>query len=478
MTTVLSLTYDDTHARVLISATSLPPIATQCLVESSTDNIHWTQVRGGAAVPVTNNSASIYDYEFTPNVINYYRVSAVSLTAPSFVASSTAVTAVNAPVTPTLPTGWAEGDLCVIWSAIRNSGAGSIVVPAGWTTMLQTDNICLMGRRMTATESAPTVTVTGGVTGADVIAHMSAFRNTERTPTALTWQKNPTGQNITYPGMAAVNNTWGMTLYLGWKQSVWTSPNGVTTITSATEIGEPISSAGSGAGLVWDYQQQPTNPPGTPPLPIPQGAFTVTGGTTAISYGAVVELRAADFITRTTTSIIPTMSQVWVKVPAAPYLNRTITLIDWKQIERTSRVGYFPVVQQLTTIAATDTAIPRTVSISVWSASDAEYAAVDLVLSLGYIILLHIPNNIALKSMYAGVGTYDFQRPAHLSHRGTFTIPLTEVPQPDLSTVGNLVTWATLITNYHSWQDVLNANATWSVVLALTGTPADATVGL
>jgi hypothetical protein len=35
-----------------------------------------------------------------------------------------------------------------------------------------------------------------------------------------------------------------------------------------------------------------------------------------------------------------------------------------------------------------------------------------------------------------------------------------------------------LLTNYTSWQDEINANASWSAVLALTGSPADATISM
>lgn len=465
----LSASYDDSMSRVLLSATSLPSTADVALFEVSTDNIHWTTVRGGSAVTITSNTASLYDNEFAAGVTNYYRVSAVDVALPTFVASSTAVSAVNTSVTPTLPSGWAEGDLLVIWAAVRNSGAGAIVAPTGWTVMLQVDNIALLGRRATSSESNPTVTISGGVSGADVIAHMAAFRNAERTPAATAYQLNPSAQNITYPPMAGVESNWGAALYLGWKQDDWTS---VATLASATaEIGEPVSTAGNDAGLVWDYQLMST------PVATAQGAFTVTGGASAISYGAQVILRTADYVNRATTSITPDMKCPWVKVVAAPYLNRQVTVIDWGAIERTSRVGVYTVVMKRDAIAATDTAVPKTVTVSLWSASDAEFAALDLVFRLGQVVLLHMPGSIALKSMYAAIGTYQFVRPAHRSHRGTLTIPLTEVAQPDLSIVGNMVTWATLITNYSTWNDVVNANATWSAVLALQGTPPDALVG-
>jgi hypothetical protein len=470
MTINVTATYDDSRGRVLIAATNLPAIATTAAFEWSNDNVHWRSVRGSSAVPVASNAASCFDYEYSPGILNYYRVSAVSAAAPSFVAAGTAATANNASVTPALPAGWQEGDLLLILATIRNSGTGTVVAPTGYTALLAADNWALFGKRAAVAESAPTVTVTGGAAGADVLSQMAAWRNTELIPATTAYQLNPSGANITYPGVAAFQSSWDVILYLGWRQSSWTVPN-VATISGATEIGEVTSTAGSGAGQVWDYQVQTT------PAPVIGGAFTVTGGSAAISYGAVVALRSAVYVLRTTATVTPVQSQVWLKVPTAPYLNRTVTLIDWDDLNRSSRAITYSVIGKRDASAVTDMASPRTVNINLWTTGDAETAALDLLLSLGNIMLLSVPPNCALKSMYASLGNYKYTRPAHLSHNNNYTVPLTEVTMPDVSLGGNTVTWATLITNYATWQDVINANATWAAVLALSGTPADALVG-
>jgi len=43
-------------------------------VERSTDQVRWTTVRGGAALTPVNGAISLDDYEFTPDVRNFYRV--------------------------------------------------------------------------------------------------------------------------------------------------------------------------------------------------------------------------------------------------------------------------------------------------------------------------------------------------------------------------------------------------------------------
>lgn len=475
----LSATYDDTMARVTLTAASLPATADVVLFEASVDNIHWRQVRGGAAVPIVSATASLYDYEFAPGAANYYRASAVDIGPPTFVAAGTAATAVGVALAPGLPAGYAEGDLLVVWAGIRNSGTGTVVCPVGYTVMWQYDNVGLFGKRAggAGTESAPSVGVTGGVTGAagsDVIAQMAAFRNLELAAVAVAYQLNPSGQNIAYPGLAGFQPGWAAALILGWKQDDWTS---VATLTGGTEIGEPVSTAGADAGIVWDYLLMVSALNVVTPAPVLSGAFAVTGGGSAISYGVAVALRSADYVTRSNVGITPGMTRVWLKFPAAPYVNRTAILADWQEISRSSRSEANPIVGKLSPSSVTDLHSPRAVTVSLWAESDAEIAAIDLALSVGNIVLLHIPAGVALASMYGVIGTHTYVRPAHLSHRATFTVPLTEVSAPDLTIAGHEVTWAFLLTTYGSWAEEIAANADWNALLARRGTPADALVG-
>lgn len=470
---ILTCTYDDTTARVQLSATSLPVTADVVLFETSVDNVHWRQVRGGSAVAVASSAASVFDYEFAPGVTNYYRASAIDLDPPIFVSGGAAATAVGVAVIPGLPAGYDLGYLLVVWAAIRNSSVGTVVCPTGYTVMFQTDNIGLFGKRAGAagTEAAPIVNVTGGVTGAsgsDVIAQMACFRNLERTPAAFAYQLDPAAININYPGLAAFQPTWTAALYLGWNQDDWTS---VAAITGTTQIGAPTSTGGLDAGLVWAYQLMAT------PAPVVSGAFVVTGTTSVVSYGATVALRSADYVTRVSTTIIPNMSAVWMKFPSAPYMNRSVILTDWTDLQRASRSSANTIVGKLSPSAVTDLHSPYSVTVTLQADNDADVAAVDLALSAGNIMLLHIPALVALPSLYAMVGTHQYARLAHLSHRVQFTVPLTAVSMPDLSIVGNQVTWATLLTLYQDWNAVSAANATWGAVLALQGSPQDALVG-
>lgn len=71
----VSLVYDTTFARVIIDCNGLGA-ATTALVERSTDQVTWVTVRGGLDVSITVGvfDLPINDYEFVPDVENFYRV--------------------------------------------------------------------------------------------------------------------------------------------------------------------------------------------------------------------------------------------------------------------------------------------------------------------------------------------------------------------------------------------------------------------
>ncbi|PSK96704.1 hypothetical protein CLV30_12586, partial [Haloactinopolyspora alba] len=72
----LTVEYLPDLARVRLTADTIPGSA--ALVERSIDELHWTQVRGGAPVTMDANAFQLDDYEFTPGVQNHYRVTPVT----------------------------------------------------------------------------------------------------------------------------------------------------------------------------------------------------------------------------------------------------------------------------------------------------------------------------------------------------------------------------------------------------------------
>ncbi len=198
----------------------------------------------------------------------------------SHVGTGAAATANWAQVVPALPSGLQDGDLMLLLATTRNTTAGSVNVPSGWTALATGQNVRLMGRVRQTGDTAPTVTFAGGATGDDCIAQIAAFRNAALVASASAFLLNGSQQNITYPGLT-VPKDGQLILLGGMKQDDWTS---VATLAFCTEIGEPVSTLGNDAGLVWDFTVQTTA------SNIGQADLTVTGGVAAASRGMAVAI--------------------------------------------------------------------------------------------------------------------------------------------------------------------------------------------
>lgn len=463
----LNTTYDATLSRVRLAATSLTTAADLALFERSTDQIRWSTVRGGGAVPIVAGAASLDDYEFSPDVINYYRVSAVDTSLPSFIAAGTVASGNNTSVAPGIPAGLSTGDTMLCWAAIRNSGVGTVNTPAGWTPLLTTGtNRQLFGRRYVAGDTAPTITFTGGVANADTVARIVGFRNIEMLPAAALSQLNGSAQNINYPALTVPGDRH-LVLYLGWKQAGWTS---VAPIAGATEAYENPVTAGDDAGIVADYVIQ------TVAANIVAGSFVVTGGLAAISRGATAAFRPADFLTRDTASLTPTLGSVWLKSLTRPFLNlpvRTLGTVD--PTARRSRGGLFDVVGRSFPVAVTDAMSSPSSGLNVHCADKPTRTAVDLLLSTGDPLLIHAPASSWVRTHYAMVTAAPASRMG-LGDQSVYGLALTEVAAPTSDLVGATVIWANVIANFATWTDLIAAEATWADVLERIGDPTDVIV--
>lgn len=453
----LTLTYDGVLSRVRISATGIGSTADYAHIERSTNQIQWTTVRGAAAVPVVAGALerTVDDYEFAADVANFYRLTAVDTSPITFVAAGAAATGNNASVAPALPAGWVPGDLFTAWAGIRNSGVGTVNVPAGWTSMVDFGNVRLLGRRAVTGDTAPTITFAGGAANADTIAQCAAFRNAELIPAASATLLNGSAQNITYPALTVPGDNHAV-IYAGWKQDDWTS---VATIAGATEIGEPVSTAGDDAGMVWDRVIQ------TAAANIVSGAFAVTGGGAAISRGVVAALAPAAFLSQETDSVTPDLTSVWLKSIARPFLNRAVTVIDWSEIERPSRAGIFEVKGRSFPIAVSDVRGSRAWTLEVVTQTAADARDFDLVLASGDTLFVQTPDDCLVPGGYVCVETTSQRRSRPRGQRHIFALPMVEVAAPGPDVVGATYTCQGVLNDYATCADVLADNPTCADLL-------------
>lgn len=223
-------------------------------------------------------------------------VSSIAASLVTFGTVGTAAHADNASVVPGLPASLASGDLMLCLAAIRNSGTGVPDTPTGWTRLAvfgAADNVQLFAKIAGGSETAPTVTFTGGVAGATTSAQISRlagkWHSAANILVGAAAYLNSSAQNITTPALPQPVADNCIVLYLGWKQDDWTS-----VASPGTEIAEPSTITGDDQGLVWARTIQTTA------AAVAATSFTVTGGVSAISRGAVLALRC-DYQTATVT---------------------------------------------------------------------------------------------------------------------------------------------------------------------------------
>jgi hypothetical protein len=464
----VTLTYDGTLSRVEVAADGLGSVAT-ALVERSTDQITWTVVRGGTAAPVASGALilPVSDYEFEPNVLNYYRVTVPVVAA--FVSQGTAAHAVNANVTPGMPASTMAGDLLLAYAAIRNSGSGTPNTPTGYTLMANLSNARLFAKIHSGSEVAPTISFTGGASGQETSAQMCAFRGAAAILEALSMQLNSSAQNIAYPALEVqVNNC--VILWIGWKMEDWTS---VDTLAGALEIGDPATvGGGNGQGIVWDFAIQSTA------TAVNAGSFIVNGPPAAISRAAVMAFRANG--ASQTGSITPTLTTTWLKSVGRPFLNRPIELGQISPIRRSPRHAVYSIIDRSMPIALTEVRTAPSVNVQVITHTTTERQELDLLLASGDQVLLQSPPGGKLPTnMHAVIGETSedhFNLHSGCTDPRVYELPLQQVAPPDASVVPTTATWQTVINRYPTWADVIAAHPTWADLLTLVADPSEVIV--
>lgn len=464
----VTLTYDSTLSRVRVAATGLAAADT-AVVERSTDGVRWSTVRGAGAVPVSAGvmTATVDDFEFPADVLITYRVRGVESGPIAFRNAGAGAAAANGSVTPTMPAAIVAGDLLMVLASTRNSGTGTVNTPTGYTAMGTSGNFAVFGKYYDGSESAPTVSFTGGATNETTIAMMLAFRSASVVPATLAAQLNGSAQNVAWSGLAAPDDGLAMVLAL-WKQDDWTSvatPAGFSLgVTASSTLGNDAAQA---AYYVIE----------TTATDVPAGALVVTGGAAAISRGITLALQHAPYLNSQTSTITPMLGGIWLKSVVHPFLNRMINVIDWTAPTRAARAGVFDVVGSNLPIAVNDVRGPRVFDLTCRLTTVSDSDDFDAMMSPGDVLLIHTPASCPVPGGYVTVGDTTETRPTPRSTKRYWTLPCTQVRAPADSVMGAIGTWQTVLNTYATWADVIAANPTWADLLALVGSSDDVVVG-
>lgn len=215
----------------------------------------------------------------------------------TFVGAGTTATAVNASVTPVTHASTAVGDLVLVHASIRNSGTGTVNLPAGWSNLLNFGNERLIGRIWQASDVIPAITFTGGVANADTIGQTATFRGVSAevltTIASSITQLNGSAANVATPALTVPLDRH-LILAAIWKQ------DDITTISAfGNALGLSSVTAGDDAAQAWWYLIQTTA------ANIGSGTLTVTGGAAAISRAMILALKPAASFTATEQAVYP-----------------------------------------------------------------------------------------------------------------------------------------------------------------------------
>lgn len=452
----LAATYTDAAGLVQLVASSAPSNANTALFERSTDQVTWTQVRGGQAVIVSAGGASIKDYEYAAGVPNFYRVSYVSTVVPAWVtgADISGHTASAVPATTTISLSGltvATGDLVtiVVSLSVAPTSGTLTCTTAGWTIARVGTLGAVLTARWSATLAAPVVGVT--VAGTTALSWYG-FRYKNAVLAAMTSQVNATAVSIAFPAAPAQPPTGVTTVLLEARAGTFTAP--------ATPSGDFVDGT---KGIVARHN----------------GAWT-TAGTTTFSAGATSTsfiwggwVAQASYIARDTVTVTPAQTGVWLKNPLRPFLNRVVTVIDFDDLTRASRSGVFDVIGRTDQVAVTDLMSGRSTSLLLRTTDRADADDLDTMIAVGEVLLLQPPYQAAPPTFYFVPGNPARSRVAQTSAVRRFTVPATEVAQPDPTLAAVQSTWQTVVNTYATWADLIAAKATWSDVLQIVGSASD-----
>lgn len=251
------------------------------------------------------------------------------------------------------------------------------------------------------------------------------------------------------------------------------------------------STGWTGSDLTVRYQVRAT---GSSAWTVVRGsdAVPVSGGTALIAYDyefpwsgtGIGNIDYAVYSVATNTwayalnTAVDITAAAWLKIPGYPSLNKKINPVGLGETAREGRGEIIPIIASTRPAAAIDTMSGQTTSITIPTETWAEYKALDTLLKVGGVVLLHSDEeDLGIPTMYAMVSRMRVRltKKAH-SPKRLIDIELTEVATPHYAYAGAVGTWQSVLNQYATWQDVLNAYPTWLDLAQIVGGPADVVV--
>lgn len=202
------------------------------------------------------------------------------------------------------------------------------------------------------------------------------------------------------------------------------------------------------------------------------GALPVSGGVATlwdyeIPYGttSVYSVAATGATTVTDTALLNVTSP-WLVHPGVPSRSRPISVAEFGEVVRTADRGVFAVIGRSDPIAISGGARNAGAGVlEVWTDTDSERVALELLLSDSTPLLLNMPASLSwgVESCYVSIGDVTAARPVVYAGqpRRDWSLPYQIVSRPAGGSQ-SLRTWATVATEYATWADVAATGLTWA----------------
>lgn len=197
--------------------------------------------------------------------------------------------------TPGLPAGLAAGDVMVCVFFSKEVTDGTVSISAGWDQIINDRTsgglLAAWRRAWQSGDAAPTFTLGGhatGNSGDSAIAQIAAFTGIDTT--SIVDVVGTISTNASQANIGAISGislgARDVVIVVGGKCDDWTS---VATLSGDgltwNELGEPDTTSGADAGLVWNYAIA-----GSSGVTVTSKTFTVTGGANNVGKGVMFSL--------------------------------------------------------------------------------------------------------------------------------------------------------------------------------------------
>lgn len=461
----LSLNYNDDLSRVQIGVAG-PPSGTTVHIERSTNELYWETVRGGAAVPVVGGVASLDDYEFGADAVNYYRYTGE---APDPVGAAANDEAGSDPAVAPSVTAPTSGLLVCAWTSFEYTGAYTL--PGSMTAITNLSGGAFASSAVAVEPVAAGATGTRSATAgqADQWSACTAVLPGDVTVIDTAWDYQADTATVEATVDDAEAGDWLVAVHaMDWDTSGdAAAPAG----SGWVQLAATAVTSDASRTLMWAREVTEA------------GSQTVTiGGVGAASDTYLTVLLVSGLADGTeTASITPDLDgRAWLKSIKHPFLNRPIHRVlagGGQSISRASRGAVFDVQGRSVPVAVTDIRSSREFTLTIQVPDEAAARDMDLTLASGDVFFLQIPPELAphMTGGYVRIGESTQHREAD-TIMWRFTIPCTVVAPPGPGVVGTTMTWGGVFRLYGSWDALVASNPTWGDLLATVGSPDDLVV--